>query len=620
MRIQLTLAAFLASALPFIAGCGDNGTPNVSASNSTSGGGAGPVGNVPPSGPSRSDPLRNLPSLPVGPATPTTPATSPKPPRPSTAKTPGKAHAKVLDDRYISKEFFAVAVVHPQRIMQSELFRLAAETAGEIQPGASLDAFLADAGKEIEVDLKRVRDTLEQVTVGLVFVPGLQPAPYSFGAILRFNRPYDPAAIAALLRRKRGEEVDYFGRKVWRFDDDTGAACFADEKTLLFGQPPAVEAMLRDLGEPHPLREALKTFDIDADVACLLLADKVRDFFFGAGAILGPGVQQQAYPIIELLRPAETLAVRIDLSSERLLTTTMQATSPEAAETTAQRLQTVWRAVSQLVTAEGLRTSLSGGLRQDAVEDLVALAGELKDGLKIEAQNENVVVSLRAPVDLVGRLKELQPALVARAKESAAKAQQANHVRQIGIALSTYAATHGRFPPAVVRSADGKPLYSWRVELLPYFEEGAEIYKDFKKDEPWDSEHNRQFLAKAPAVFACGIPAETGRANTLAVVGPETAWAGEQGTRAADFKDGASQTVLVVTVPEEKAVEWTRPADVEFSPELAAAELGLAKQPAFLALFADGVVREIGKGISQETLKALITVGGNEKVDPSRLE
>ena len=43
---------------------------------------------------------------------------------------------------------------------------------------------------------------------------------------------------------------------------------------------------------------------------------------------------------------------------------------------------------------------------------------------------------------------------------------------------------------------NGKPLLSWRVQILPYIEE-QQLYQDFHLDEPWDSEHNIKLLEKS---------------------------------------------------------------------------------------------------------------------------
>src|SRR5262245_9559054 len=64
-----------------------------------------------------------------------------------------------------------------------------------------------------------------------------------------------------------------------------------------------------------------------------------------------------------------------------------------------------------------------------------------------------------------------------------------NRLSVISLALLNYHAAHGQFPPAVVRSPDGQPLYSWRVLLLPYLEED-QLYRRFKLDQPWNSPNN----------------------------------------------------------------------------------------------------------------------------------
>jgi len=72
-------------------------------------------------------------------------------------------------------------------------------------------------------------------------------------------------------------------------------------------------------------------------------------------------------------------------------------------------------------------------------------------------------------------------------------------MHQIGIALQHYHQHHGAFPPAYTVDAEGNPLHSWRTLILPYFAPGViepkwkEIYGQIRFDEPWDSEHNRQF-------------------------------------------------------------------------------------------------------------------------------
>ena len=67
-------------------------------------------------------------------------------------------------------------------------------------------------------------------------------------------------------------------------------------------------------------------------------------------------------------------------------------------------------------------------------------------------------------------------------------------------------------PPDRVTGPNGKPGLSWRVHILPYIEQDA-LYKQFKLDEPWDSEHNKKLIEKMPKVYvsplAVAPPGET---------------------------------------------------------------------------------------------------------------
>ena len=74
-------------------------------------------------------------------------------------------------------------------------------------------------------------------------------------------------------------------------------------------------------------------------------------------------------------------------------------------------------------------------------------------------------------------------------------------MKQIALAMHNFHDTHRSFPAAFKVDEEKKPLLSWRVELLPFLEQG-ELYKQFKHDEPWDSEHNKKLIAKMPQVFA----------------------------------------------------------------------------------------------------------------------
>jgi hypothetical protein len=210
--------------------------------------------------------------------------------------------------------------------------------------------------------------------------------------------------------------------------------------------------------------------------------------------------------------------------------------------------------------------------------------------------------------------------LVDNIRGAAQGQKHSNNLKQIALAFLLYADAHGgQLPPAVIYSKDGKPLYSWRVELLPYIEE-QQLYNEFHKDEPWDSPHNKTLLARIPKAFTLpGAPASNRTAYQV-FVGPNTPWIGDgrNGPRMpASFPDGTSNTILVAEAMSE--VEWTKPADITLGPGknprlLLGHHVHNAK--CFVAM-ADGSVRTINiTAISDKTLKNAIDPADGEMLGP----
>jgi len=140
-----------------------------------------------------------------------------------------------------------------------------------------------------------------------------------------------------------------------------------------------------------------------------------------------------------------------------------------------------------------------------------------------------------------------------------------NSLKQIGLALHAYHEVHRKWPPAVVTDKQGKPLYSWRVLLLPFLEEN-ELYKRFMLDEPWDSPANRKLLDKTPGYYLL-FPGDDppGTTRYQAIVGPGTAWERPDLTFQQSFPDGLGDTIMVAEPA--NAVPWSKPADLEFDPK-----------------------------------------------------
>lgn len=204
-------------------------------------------------------------------------------------------------------------------------------------------------------------------------------------------------------------------------------------------------------------------------------------------------------------------------------------------------------------------------------------------------------------------------------------AQALNNLKQIGLALDNYRHDHGRFPPSAVYSADGRPLYSWRVLILPYLEQ-EDLYNEFDLHETWDSPHNRKLLARRPAVYdPVGVAAEPSLTYFQAFVGEGAAFEGQQGTALADFPDGPERTILVIEGGD--PVPWTKPLDLPYIAGTKLPPLGgvfKGKSGAFdfgstdgcNVVFADTMARFIPREkLAEPAFSALITRNGNESAN-----
>ena len=69
------------------------------------------------------------------------------------------------------------------------------------------------------------------------------------------------------------------------------------------------------------------------------------------------------------------------------------------------------------------------------------------------------LVELLVVITIIGALIALLLPAVQSARESARRAQCANNLRQIGLALNNYVETYGAYPPGTTQCSD--PTHSW---------------------------------------------------------------------------------------------------------------------------------------------------------------
>jgi len=186
--------------------------------------------------------------------------------------------------------------------------------------------------------------------------------------------------------------------------------------------------------------------------------------------------------------------------------------------------------------------------------------------------------------------------------------------------MHQYHTAKGNFPPRAIFDKDGKAILSWRVLLLPYLEQQV-LYNQFHLDEPWDSPNNRPLVAQLPMVFANPSRFKPdrprpldGKTNYLVPSGKGTVFEGTEVTSIEDIKDGTSNTLLLVEANEDRAVEWTKPDDLQVDFDHPLAGLGDFRHGRILVGMCDGSVRILPKTIDPAVMKALFTRAGGEHV------
>ena len=288
---------------------------------------------------------------------------------------------------------------------------------------------------------------------------------------------------------------------------------------------------------------------------------------------------------------------------------------------------------------------------KDAVEQLLALAGvglnfmksqmdkepesskELKPFFemaqtirkqakpKLEGTSIVVATDVALPENTVALLIES----VQNARVAAGRAQSQNNMKQMAIAQFNYESTYQHFAANIV-SKDNPPkeLLSWRVAMLPYLEE-ERLHRQFKADEPWDSETNKKLLTKMPKVFVHpnADPKVTAAGKTYYRAFRCVATADDASEcflpkklgdklRMSRITDGTSNTIMLVEAAE--PVEWTKPDVLDFDPKKPLPKLGGLSKGGFNVAMCDGSVRFVKDTIDPKMLKAMLTRMGGEVV------
>lgn len=221
---------------------------------------------------------------------------------------------------------------------------------------------------------------------------------------------------------------------------------------------------------------------------------------------------------------------------------------------------------------------------------------------------------------------------VAKMQANSMRGSCRNNARLIAEALNAYADDYGSYPTPVVTDASGKPLYSWRVLILPYL--GYEVlYDAFQLDQAWNSKANMQLSFERPSEYGSPAAGDTWQEpNYMLVTGPNTLFPASGPYSLDKIIDQPSQTLLVVEVARPinpmgaSELVWTQPGDLDITQmtftigSKNGVEIGGNHTGGATAATCDGRDHFLAGSLSPAELRALISPNGGEPLRDDLLD
>jgi type II secretory pathway pseudopilin PulG len=504
---------------------------------------------------------------------------------------------------------------------------VAAARVNELAASPALRMFQSGIHQQVSDFEKKAGFSLGDIEQ-LTFVGGNLPDGSWRRTILRANKPYDwtkvaaafvnnPIAVDSPLTALAGKNYYKSGRTVeftpLPIAGDPICYIIPDDRTIIFGPESEMNWVLAELVKPPAKPRWADLWGQASSGSTTVMVDIGR-----VRKALEPKLHEgngELLPYVSIAGPvwnySDRLVIGTDLGDKKLgLLVLDQCVSDLAAEPVEQTTTALLTlagnglAAAEKIDSQGM--SDEGGIKKvliDAAKELVKQAKVSRKGNTVEIRSEANGATLLA-------LSSIMLPAMAKSRQAAQRSQSMNNLKQLALAMTMYEVAHAHYPPAVVIGPDGKTPHSWRVELLPYLDQG-ELYHQYKTNEPWDSPANKKVLEAAPKVFHAANDSSRGTNSSYFVfTGKNTMFSNTKGIRAPDVTGGLSETIMIVAA--KRDIPWTKPEDIEFDPAKPLPELGLDGR-FIAAAFGDGSVRLLEKDMNEQILKSYFSISDNDK-------
>jgi len=441
--------------------------------------------------------------------------------------------------------------------------------------------------------------------------------------LISTRKPYNEVTVLKALpiakaglqpwRRTPGRVVELEGSMRW--------VVFLDDRTLLF--IPRIDGKTAG---PNLLAQLIARKP-DGPLATALAAAADHDFTVGIdirgveefATLIQADKNKQITPFISLLR-AKTAMLTADFDKTAKVQATLTFADAATAKRAAPVLEEGIKTFADFLTIDKTQSSFTGP--EEKV--MIGWAVTVLKNAKVMAAGANVLATADVPyADDLAKLVTALPKQFGVARDNATAT---NNLKQLGLAIHSFHDSYGFSPGDVFGGGQKPPAWSWRVQILPFIEQGN-LYNQLQTNLPWDDPVNLKVLeaAEMPKVFEIpGRPAPKGQTYFRIFTMPKDAkgkdrpWLkeGERGPTmaAVSAADGTSLTFMVVEAGE--AVPWYKPDVLAYDGKLPLPQLGAKDADQFLALFGDGSVRSFKPSkLGERTIRALITPFGGEVIE-----
>jgi len=476
----------------------------------------------------------------------------------------------------------------------------------EVVPWEILSAF----GKQ-ELGIDPMLISTIDITSGLPSINGPE-----FGIVIRTKEPVDIAQLNARLFSDMTRSPKNQNMKMRSMNEAPARVVQLEPLSVLVGSEGTLRRMLAGKAQSSKTIELISRSKYP--VRSIANIEPLRPILEGAladaGNALPPQILADLQVVAEELSYLQTEST-VGLSAEVVLK--LGAKDKDSIEKLARALERLRK--DGLVLAEAMINQqiqndrqMTPELKTATLQYVQRMKGFLATADLWNIVGDEIVMDGRVAysVPTIGVLVGLLLPAVQAAREAARRMSSQNNMKQIMLAMHNHESAFKQFPARASRDADGKPLLSWRVKILPFIEQNG-LYQEFRQDEPWDSDHNIKLLERMPAVYK--HPSYVGpEGHTVYLVPYQkgSVWTSAK-PQIRNITDGTSNTIACFETNDEHAVPWSKPDDIDLDQDdifdffrFSVSNVGMF----------DGSVRAIAPSIDPVVLKAMMTSAGGEVV------